>query len=98
MSLPGIISGVVDSRQPVATLSSCPDDGSCPGDESEGEGWINPDNFADACIEMGGALQEPAVGIVVGCVTTDFAMQVRAYSPCVGLINNNCLLLKSICT
>lgn len=75
VSLPGIISGVVDSRQPVATLSSCPDDGSCPGDESEGEGWINPDNFADACIEMGGALQEPAVGIVVGCVTTDFAMQ-----------------------
>lgn len=45
-------------------------------EDQEGGGWINPENFAEACLEMGGALQEPAVGIVVGCVTSDFAMQV----------------------
>ena len=46
-------------------------------DDDDGEdGWINPENFNEACVEMGGALQEPAVGVAVGCVTTDFAMQV----------------------
>ena len=43
------------------------------------EGWINPENFDEACDEMGGALQELAVGVAVGCVTTDFAMQVHLY-------------------
>lgn len=62
-------------------LQECaPGDGSSHDDyeeeDDEGGGWINPENFAEACLEMGGALQEPAVGVVVGCVTTDFAMQV----------------------
>ncbi len=46
------------------------------GDEDDEEGWINPGNYDEACVEMGGALEESAAGVVVGCVTTDFAMQV----------------------
>ncbi len=58
---------------------SCPDDEhpddslGCSDDE---EGWINPDNFKEACAEMGGAVEEEPVGVAVGCMTTDFAMQV----------------------
>ena len=44
--------------------------------DSEDEGWITPDNIKQACAEMGGVLEEEAKGVAVGCVTTDFAMQV----------------------
>ena len=73
--MPGFISNT--SRQPVATTgeSSCLDDGP-EGESSEEEGWITPVNLADAHAKFGGAVQEPALGIAVGCVTTDFAMQV----------------------
>ncbi len=46
------------------------------------EGWITPENFQQACEAMGGALEVEPQGVVVGCVTTDFAMQVRRESTC----------------
>ena len=45
----------------------------CSDDE---EGWINPENFEEACAEMDGVVEEEPVDVAVGCVTTDFAMQV----------------------
>lgn len=55
-------------------------------EEEEEEGWITPNNLQQACERMGGATEEPAVGVAVGCITTDFAMQV-----CVG--NAVCVVL-----
>ena len=45
--------------------------------DSDDEGWITPQNFQEVCREMGGALEERPEGVAVGCITTDFAMQVR---------------------
>ena len=45
-------------------------------DDDDDTGWITPDNFRQACEELGGVLEEKAAGIAVGCTTTDFAMQV----------------------
>ena len=45
-------------------------------DDDDSAGWITPENFEQACEEMGGVLEEKANGIAVGCATTDFAMQV----------------------
>ena len=51
--------------------------------DSDGEeGWITPENFQEVCVEMGGVLEEQPTGVAVGCITTDFAMQV----------SKNCLL------
>ena len=47
-------------------------------DSDDDEGWITPENFHEVCVEMGGALEEQPMGIAVGCITTDFAMQVRS--------------------
>lgn len=47
-------------------------------DSEDDEGWITPENFHEVCVEMGGALEEQPMGIAVGCITTDFAMQVRS--------------------
>lgn len=44
--------------------------------DDDDSGWITPENFRQACEEMGGVLEEKAAGIAVGCTTTDFAMQV----------------------
>lgn len=41
------------------------------------EGWITPENFQEVCVEMGGVLEEQPRGVAVGCITTDFAMQVK---------------------
>ena len=46
-------------------------------DNSDNEGWINPDNFQQLCEEMGGVLEEPLNSLPVGCITLDFAMQVH---------------------
>ncbi len=49
-------------------------------EEEEGEeeeGWITPENFQEVCEAMGGVLEVEPQEIAVGCVTTDFAMQVR---------------------
>lgn len=46
-------------------------------DVDDEEGWITPENFQQACEAMGGALEVEPQGIAVGCVTMDFAMQVR---------------------
>ena len=45
-------------------------------DDDDDSGWITPENFRQACEEMGGVSEEKATGIAVGCTTTDFAMQV----------------------
>ena len=45
-------------------------------DSDDDSGWITPENFHQACEEMGGISEEKAAGIAVGCTTTDFAMQV----------------------
>ena len=73
-----------DDRAPHHT-QDCVEDKTCPDDEhtddaisfsDDEDGWINPDNFEDACAEVGGVVEEKPVGVAVGCVTTDFAMQV----------------------
>ncbi|XP_072013382.1 RNA-binding protein NOB1-like [Amphiura filiformis] len=43
-------------------------------DDDDDEGWITPSNLEEAHKGMGG-LDEEAADIVVGCMTTDFAMQ-----------------------
>ena len=57
---------------------------SCGREEEEEEDgrWITPDNLQQACEQMGGATEEPAVGVAVGCITTDFAMQVCGHAVC----------------
>ena len=60
------------------TTVECAEDGGMGmEDDSDSEGWITPENFQQACEEMGGVLEEKANGIAVGCTTTDYAMQVR---------------------
>lgn len=44
--------------------------------DSDEEGWITPENFQQACEEMGGVMEELPQSLAVGCITTDFAMQV----------------------
>lgn len=52
-------------------------------EEEEEEGWITPDNLQRVCEQMGGVLEEEPKGIAVGCLTSDFAMQVRVVPSCV---------------
>ena len=44
--------------------------------DSDNEGWITPENFRQTCEEMGGVLEKLPMSLAVGCITTDFAMQV----------------------
>ena len=55
------------------------------GDENEVEdegvaddedGWITPSNIEHVRKSMGGAFEEEAKSIAVGCITTDYAIQV----------------------
>ena len=58
----------------------CEDDVPCEGEEeadSDNEGWITPGNLRRVCEEMGGVMEELSQSLAVGCVTTDFAMQVN---------------------
>lgn len=50
-------------------------------EDSDDEGWITPENFQQACEYMGGVQEELPQSLAVGCITTDFAMQVRN-NPC----------------
>ena len=53
----------------------------CDKDEDDdSEGWITPENFQQACEEMGGVLDDLPQCLTVGCITTDFAMQVTISS------------------
>lgn len=52
------------------------DGGSGSDDVDEDEGWITPDNIDQARTEMGGCMGEELGDVRVGCMTTDFAMQV----------------------
>ena len=45
-------------------------------EEDDNEGWITPENFQQVCEEMGGVMEELPQSLAVGCITTDFAMQV----------------------
>ncbi len=45
-------------------------------DSDDEDSWITPGNYQMACEQMGGALETGLDGIAVGCVTTDYAMQV----------------------
>ncbi len=45
-------------------------------DSDDEDSWITPGNYQMACEQMGGALDTGLNGIAVGCVTTDYAMQV----------------------
>ena len=51
----------------------CRDD----NEDSDEEGWITPENIQKVCEEMGGAEEVESDGIAVGCMTTDYVMQVR---------------------
>lgn len=44
--------------------------------DSDDEGWITPENIRQVCEQMGGAKEVDSDGIAVGCMTTDYAMQV----------------------
>ena len=46
-------------------------------DDDDDEGWITPENLRQVCEEMGGVLDELPQSLPVGCITTDFAMQVQ---------------------
>ena len=51
-------------------------------EEEEGEdgNWITPDNLHAVCDGMGGAMEDSMNHITVGCLTTDYAMQVSMYT------------------
>lgn len=51
------------------------DDNSDNGEDDDDD-WITPDNLHRAREQMGGATTAPAEGVTVGCLTTDFTMQV----------------------
>lgn len=44
-------------------------------DEDDGGGWITPSNIKQ--VKLDGRNGKPAANVKVGCVTTDFAMQVQ---------------------
>ena len=45
-------------------------------DNDDDDDWITPDNLHRAREQMGGATTVSAKGVAVGCLTTDFSMQV----------------------
>lgn len=44
--------------------------------DSDEEGWITPENIHEMCEKMGGVMEEQPENITVGCITTDYSMQV----------------------
>lgn len=47
-------------------------------EEDDDEGWITPGNVASVKRSMGAETTNKGESICVGCLTTDFAMQVRS--------------------
>ena len=45
-------------------------------DDDDDDDWITPDNLHRVIEQMGGATTASAKGVAVGCLTTDFSMQV----------------------
>ena len=45
-------------------------------DIDEEDGWITPTNINTVTKKMGGGFEEEVSHVAVGCVTTDFAIQV----------------------
>lgn len=72
---------ISDSPEPLEEHRSSADGASAgeeeEDEESDDEGWITPSNLKQAQQDTGHCDTAP-VGIQVGCVTTDFAMQVGA--------------------
>lgn len=46
------------------------------GDDDDNDDWITPGNLHRAREQMGGATTVSAKNVTVGCLTTDFSMQV----------------------
>ena len=71
-----------DSVEQGHGIDYCDGDGDS-DDVADDEGWITPDNIDQARIEMGGCVGEELADVRVGCMTTDFAMQVseRCWHP-----------------
>lgn len=79
-SSPPILSSsppVISSSPPVMSQSvdDQPEDKESLDDEVEDD-WITPDNLHIACEQMGGAMTAAPEGVAVGCITTDYSMQV----------------------
>ena len=45
-------------------------------EDEDGGNWITPENLHQVCKAMGGAMEDELDDIAVGCITTDFAIQV----------------------
>ena len=45
-------------------------------EDEDGGNWITPENLYQVCKAMGGAMEDELDDIAVGCITTDFAIQV----------------------
>ena len=45
-------------------------------EEGDDDSWITPDNYQSVCDSIGGMMEESIDEISVGCMTTDYAMQV----------------------
>ena len=44
--------------------------------DSDDEGWVTPENIHEVCEKMGGVMEEQPEKVTVGCITTDYSMQV----------------------
>lgn len=66
------------------------DDDGVSEDEEDG-GWITPSNIKQ--IQMDACERQPPGNVTVGCVTTDFAMQVRD----VTRVTNSLNILDTFC-
>ena len=45
-------------------------------EDDDDDSWITPDNYQSVCDSIGGMMEESIDEISVGCMTTDYAMQV----------------------
>ena len=60
-------------------------------EEDDDDDWITPDNLHRAREQMGGATTVPAKGVAVGCLTTDFSMQVYGLPVCLPVCLSVCM-------
>ena len=81
-----IVIGQSIQRNTKEECSKGEDEGFDENDDGDSSGWITPDNLRHAREQMGQATLHPFSGVVtVGCLTTDFAMQVEYYQTLVHL-------------
>ena len=70
------------------------EDWNADSDDDDEDSWITPSNYKQACDKMGGALESKPNGIAVGCITTDYAMQVHSMKL---IINAYTVVLILVC-